>query len=129
MCRQITQYNLFRSKEECGQAKPSPTNRSQVHTQYIKLHYIISAIYLMMILNVRYFHDFRERIPRAEMLQLQDKAFGIVNSVDSKFIATICGSFRRGESSATRYMYTTDYCIAEDFHGIKFSPSPAIFAL
>ena len=30
------------------------------------------------------------------MLKLQDKVFSVIKGVDPKFIATICGSFRRG---------------------------------
>ena len=44
----------------------------------------------------RHFHDFQKRIPREEMLQLRDIAFSHVQKEDEKFVATVCGSFRRG---------------------------------
>ncbi len=53
--------------------------------------------YLTVYLTVyRHFFDFQQRIPRSEMVQLQDIAFSHIRSVDPQFIATVCGSFRRG---------------------------------
>lgn len=44
----------------------------------------------------RYFHEFNQRIPRDEVIQLRDIAFERISEVDEKIIATVCGSFRRG---------------------------------
>ena len=51
-------------------------------------------------LSQRHFHDFSKRIPRKEMTQLREIAFGYVEAVDSKLVATVCGSFRRGAASS-----------------------------
>lgn len=51
-------------------------------------------------IGVRYFDDFEKRIPRSEMLQLQELAFRYIKAVDSDLEATICGSFRRGAPSS-----------------------------
>ncbi|XP_045142788.1 DNA polymerase beta [Echinops telfairi] len=48
----------------------------------------------------RYFEDFERRIPREEMLQMQDIVLNEVQKVDSEYIATVCGSFRRGAESS-----------------------------
>ena len=45
------------------------------------------------------------------MLQLQDKAFGIIKSTDKEFIATICGSFRRGMYDVDIYKYNDPTCM------------------
>ena len=44
----------------------------------------------------RYFHDFQKRIPREEMVQLQEVTFSHIKKEDENFVATVCGSFRRG---------------------------------
>lgn len=36
------------------------------------------------------------------MLQLQEIAFELIAKVDKAFIATVCGSFRRGEEEGER---------------------------
>ncbi|XP_064382642.1 DNA polymerase beta-like [Halichondria panicea] len=51
-------------------------------------------------IGVKHFFDFQQRIPRSEMVQLQDIAFSHIHSVDPQFIATVCGSFRRGAVSS-----------------------------
>ena len=48
--------------------------------------------------NCRYFHEFNQRIPRDEMVQLQEITFKHIKELDDKFIATVCGSFRRGKN-------------------------------
>ena len=45
----------------------------------------------------RYFHEFEQRIPRAEMVQLKGMVEERVKALDERFIVTVCGSFRRGE--------------------------------
>uniref|UniRef100_A0A2K6GLG0 DNA polymerase n=2 Tax=Propithecus coquereli TaxID=379532 RepID=A0A2K6GLG0_PROCO len=51
-------------------------------------------------IGLRYFEDFEKRIPREEMLQMQDIVLNEVKKVDSEYIATVCGSFRRGAESS-----------------------------
>ncbi|XP_074143463.1 DNA polymerase beta isoform X2 [Sminthopsis crassicaudata] len=51
-------------------------------------------------IGLRYFEDFEKRIPREEMLQMQDIVLNEIKKVDSKYIATVCGSFRRGAESS-----------------------------
>uniref|UniRef100_A0A286ZNU0 DNA polymerase n=1 Tax=Sus scrofa TaxID=9823 RepID=A0A286ZNU0_PIG len=46
-------------------------------------------------IGLKYFEDFEKRIPREEMLQMQDIVLNEVKKVDSEYIATVCGSFRR----------------------------------
>ncbi len=49
---------------------------------------------------IRHFADFQKRIPREEMLQLQDISFKHIKAVDPTLVATVCGSFRRGAASS-----------------------------
>ncbi|PNI67634.1 POLB isoform 7 [Pan troglodytes] len=51
-------------------------------------------------IGLKYFGDFEKRIPREEMLQMQDIVLNEVKKVDSEYIATVCGSFRRGAESS-----------------------------
>ncbi|KAF4026226.1 hypothetical protein G4228_018178 [Cervus hanglu yarkandensis] len=51
-------------------------------------------------IGLKYFEDFEKRIPREEMLQMQDIVLTEVKKVDSEYIATVCGSFRRGAESS-----------------------------
>ncbi|XP_019504786.1 PREDICTED: DNA polymerase beta [Hipposideros armiger] len=51
-------------------------------------------------IGLKYFEDFEKRIPREEMLQMQDIVLNEVKKVDSEYIATVCGSFRRGAESS-----------------------------
>ncbi|XP_074065130.1 DNA polymerase beta [Macrotis lagotis] len=51
-------------------------------------------------IGLRYFEDFEKRIPREEMLQMQDIVLNEIKKVDPKYIATVCGSFRRGAESS-----------------------------
>ncbi|NWT45537.1 DPOLB polymerase, partial [Chroicocephalus maculipennis] len=48
----------------------------------------------------RYFEDFEKRIPREEMLQMQEIVLEEVKKLDPNYIATVCGSFRRGAESS-----------------------------
>ncbi|XP_066495432.1 DNA polymerase beta [Tiliqua scincoides] len=51
-------------------------------------------------IGLKYFEDFEKRIPRVEMLEMQEIVLREVKKVDSKYIATVCGSFRRGAESS-----------------------------
>ncbi|KAM8794669.1 LOW QUALITY PROTEIN: DNA polymerase beta [Eudromia elegans] len=51
-------------------------------------------------IGLKYFEDFEKRIPRKEMLQMQEIVLKEVNKLDPDYIATVCGSFRRGAESS-----------------------------
>ncbi|XP_030057934.1 DNA polymerase beta [Microcaecilia unicolor] len=51
-------------------------------------------------IGLKYFEDFEKRIPRKEMLQMQEIILKEVGKQDPDYIATICGSFRRGAESS-----------------------------
>uniref|UniRef100_A0A8D0DS18 DNA polymerase n=1 Tax=Salvator merianae TaxID=96440 RepID=A0A8D0DS18_SALMN len=51
-------------------------------------------------IGLKYFEDFEKRIPRREMLEMQEIVLCEVKKVDPKYIATVCGSFRRGAESS-----------------------------
>ncbi|XP_044273275.1 DNA polymerase beta [Varanus komodoensis] len=51
-------------------------------------------------IGLKYFEDFEKRIPRKEMLEMQEIVVNVIKEVDSKYIATVCGSFRRGAESS-----------------------------
>ncbi|NXE27088.1 DPOLB polymerase, partial [Ardeotis kori] len=51
-------------------------------------------------IGLKYFEDFEKRIPREEMLQMQEIVLTEVKKLDPNYIATVCGSFRRGAESS-----------------------------
>ncbi|NWX68869.1 DPOLB polymerase, partial [Alca torda] len=51
-------------------------------------------------IGLKYFEDFEKRIPREEMLQMQEIVLEEVKKLDPSYIATVCGSFRRGAESS-----------------------------
>ncbi|XP_069473757.1 DNA polymerase beta [Ambystoma mexicanum] len=51
-------------------------------------------------IGLKYFEDFEKRIPRTEMLTMQEIVLEQVRKLDPEYIATICGSFRRGAASS-----------------------------
>nr|XP_060643010.1 DNA polymerase beta [Anolis sagrei ordinatus] len=51
-------------------------------------------------IGLKYFEDFEKRIPRNEMLEMQEIVLSKVKEVDPRYIATVCGSFRRGAESS-----------------------------
>ncbi|XP_025938688.1 DNA polymerase beta isoform X3 [Apteryx rowi] len=51
-------------------------------------------------IGLKYFEDFEKRIPRKEMLQMQEIVLKEVKKLDPNYIATVCGSFRRGAESS-----------------------------
>ncbi|XP_019346611.1 DNA polymerase beta isoform X2 [Alligator mississippiensis] len=51
-------------------------------------------------IGLKYFEDFEKRIPREEMLQMQEIVLIEVKKLDPRYIATVCGSFRRGAESS-----------------------------
>ncbi|XP_041088269.1 DNA polymerase beta isoform X1 [Polyodon spathula] len=51
-------------------------------------------------IGLKYFEDFEKRIPRAEMLKMQDLILSELEKLDPEYISTVCGSFRRGAESS-----------------------------
>ncbi|KAM3925645.1 DNA polymerase beta [Leptodactylus fuscus] len=51
-------------------------------------------------IGLKYFEDFEMRIPREEMLKMQEIVLERVKKLDPLYIATVCGSFRRGAESS-----------------------------
>ncbi|XP_033124559.1 DNA polymerase beta-like [Anneissia japonica] len=51
-------------------------------------------------IGLRHFEDFEKRIPRSEMEQLESIILTEVKGLDKNYIATICGSYRRGAVSS-----------------------------
>lgn len=47
-------------------------------------------------IGLKHFEDFEKRVPREEMLKLQDAAFEAISKLDKGYTAKVCGSFRRG---------------------------------
>ena len=67
--------------------------------QYVVLVFLASVHCLFDVRNIcRYFEELEERIPRAEMMLLKKIVEDCIRTVDEKLVATVCGSFRRGES-------------------------------
>ena len=58
----------------------------------------------------RYFHDFLKRIPRVEMVQLRDIALGHIATEDERFVADVCGSFRRGQCESIDWDHSIMNC-------------------
>lgn len=50
--------------------------------------------------GLKHFEDFETRIPREEMLKLQDISLGSIKKLDPEYTATVCGSFRRGAANS-----------------------------
>lgn len=42
----------------------------------------------------RYYEDFEKRIPRQEIEEIESKVRDVIESVDKKYLLTICGSYR-----------------------------------
>uniref|UniRef100_A0A670IY67 DNA polymerase n=1 Tax=Podarcis muralis TaxID=64176 RepID=A0A670IY67_PODMU len=59
-----------------------------------------SAVAVSLVGGNMYFEDFEKRIPRKEMLEMQEIVLSEVKKVDPTYIATVCGSFRRGAESS-----------------------------
>ncbi|XP_077999246.1 DNA polymerase beta-like [Glandiceps talaboti] len=51
-------------------------------------------------IGIKHFEDFEVRIPRAEMDRLNTEIQKYVKNIDDEYIATICGSYRRGKASS-----------------------------
>ncbi|XP_052770834.1 DNA polymerase beta-like [Mya arenaria] len=51
-------------------------------------------------IGLKHFDDFEKRIPREEMLGLQEIAYNGIAEVDKEYTAQVCGSFRRGAKTS-----------------------------
>ncbi|RUS90114.1 hypothetical protein EGW08_002156 [Elysia chlorotica] len=51
-------------------------------------------------IGLKHFEDFEKRIPREEMIKLQDVAIKEIQKIDKDYNAKVCGSFRRGAPSS-----------------------------
>ncbi|XP_010782521.1 DNA polymerase beta [Notothenia coriiceps] len=51
-------------------------------------------------IGLRYFEEFEKRIPRSEMEQMETFIHEELKKVDTEYIGTICGSYRRGAASS-----------------------------
>uniref|UniRef100_A0A667YG72 DNA polymerase n=1 Tax=Myripristis murdjan TaxID=586833 RepID=A0A667YG72_9TELE len=51
-------------------------------------------------IGLRYFEEFEKRIPRAEMERMEALILKELKKVDTEYIGTICGSYRRGAGSS-----------------------------
>jgi DNA polymerase/3'-5' exonuclease PolX len=48
------------------------------------------------VIGLKYYEDLKERIPRKEMEQHESKLLELIHQVDTRFKATVVGSYRRG---------------------------------
>ncbi|RMZ98382.1 DNA polymerase beta [Brachionus plicatilis] len=51
-------------------------------------------------IGLKYVDDFEKRIPREEMIRLKDLIVQQVEALDKDYLASVCGSFRRGLESS-----------------------------
>ncbi|CAL1543179.1 unnamed protein product [Lymnaea stagnalis] len=51
-------------------------------------------------IGLKHFEDFEKRIPRAEMIQIQNFVTEQIHKLDKNFKVKVCGSFRRGAESS-----------------------------
>ncbi|XP_011862829.1 PREDICTED: DNA polymerase beta-like [Vollenhovia emeryi] len=51
-------------------------------------------------LGLKYFDDFEKKIPRAEIVQIEKTLRSAVKELDSAYLVTICGSYRRGKEES-----------------------------
>jgi len=51
-------------------------------------------------IGLKHFEDFEKRIPRQEIKEIEKRLKKVVFSIDIKYIATVCGSYRRGALSS-----------------------------
>lgn len=51
-------------------------------------------------IGLKYFEDFEKRIPREEIEQIEKLLKKYTSAIDTEYLITICGSYRRGASSS-----------------------------
>uniref|UniRef100_A0A4W5QZP9 DNA polymerase n=1 Tax=Hucho hucho TaxID=62062 RepID=A0A4W5QZP9_9TELE len=77
-------------------------------------------------IGLKYFEEFEKRIPRTEMTKMEVSEITILELVDTEYIGTICGSYRRGESTMYLVVFTITNCpkllhaVVEHFESIGF---------
>lgn len=50
--------------------------------------------------SFRYFDDFEKKIPRAEIAQIEKILKNAIKELNSSYLVTICGSYRRGKEES-----------------------------
>lgn len=50
--------------------------------------------------SFRYFDDFEKKIPRAEVAQIEKVLRNAIKELNSAYLVTICGSYRRGKEES-----------------------------
>ena len=51
-------------------------------------------------IGLKYVEEFEQRIPRAEIQQIQARIRRTVKSLDGRYVLTVCGSYRRGAATS-----------------------------
>ncbi|EZA59610.1 hypothetical protein DMN91_004796 [Ooceraea biroi] len=51
-------------------------------------------------LGLKYFDDFEKKIPRAEIIQIEKILKSAIKELNSDYVVTICGSYRRGKEES-----------------------------
>ncbi|XP_054716268.1 DNA polymerase beta-like [Uloborus diversus] len=51
-------------------------------------------------IGLKYFEDFEKKIPREEMKSLEEKILKTCHKLDKRYVAAVCGSYRRGASES-----------------------------
>jgi len=51
-------------------------------------------------IGLKYFNDFKQKVPRGEIAKLEKRIKKALKSLDKKYTMTICGSYRRGASES-----------------------------
>ncbi|TRY63795.1 hypothetical protein TCAL_07287 [Tigriopus californicus] len=77
-------------------------------------------------IGLKHFEDFEKRIPRAEIERVEQLLKDFLNRLDSQFVSTICGSYRRGLATSgdidvllTHECYTSDKSSKSHGHMLK----------
>uniref|UniRef100_A0A6Q2ZFH7 DNA polymerase n=1 Tax=Esox lucius TaxID=8010 RepID=A0A6Q2ZFH7_ESOLU len=82
-------------------------------------------------IGLKYFEEFEKRIPRAEMTKMETLILQELKLVDTEYIGTICGSYRRGERMSHELYYAHNvffsffqpkllHAVVEHFESIGF---------
>ncbi|KAK6313295.1 hypothetical protein J4Q44_G00166420 [Coregonus suidteri] len=68
-------------------------------------------------IGLKYFEEFEKRIPRAEMTKMETLILQELELVDTEYIGTICGSYRRGESTMYLVVFTITNSVCAESSG------------
>uniref|UniRef100_A0A674PM80 DNA polymerase n=1 Tax=Takifugu rubripes TaxID=31033 RepID=A0A674PM80_TAKRU len=69
-------------------------------TEYLDLKKIEHKLNHHQKIGLMYFEEFEKRIPRVEMEKMESLILGELKKIDTEYIGTICGSYRRGAASS-----------------------------